>query len=196
MFFREIKFKKGGKHRVTLADVHLPVRLGHRDAAKVFGAPLTAQLAAASLGTVMSCTPRTRGTEKTAIGVDIALGLRKTDEATLKSVAGMLEALSAPCGSSIRLSETVGDPLLFGWTEGLELAIDTPYAPNPEMRRELALTCRDALERRGVSRGWDQRKDKTLFYFYGENFADMRARRARVLDPGAPYGVATFRRMA
>ena len=195
MFFRNIKLKKGTTHAVTLAEVYLPVKLGHRDAEKVFGAPLSAQLAATGLGVVMSCTPRKRASGET-IGVDIALGLRDARESALKSVAGMLEALSAPCGSSIRLTDAVGDPLLFGVTEGIEVAVETPQAPTPEMRRELALTCREALERMGVSRGWDLRRDKTVFYFYGESYAEMRARLARVLKSSGRYGEATFRRMA
>ena len=195
MFIRDLKLKKGNTHSVTLVDVHLPVRLGHRDAEKVFGAPLKAQLAATSLGTVLTCTTRTRKSGA-AIGVDIALGLRDARESALKSVAGMLEALSAPYGSSIRLTDGVGDPLLFGVTEGLEIAVETPRAPTPEMRRELALTCREALDRQGVSRGWDLRRDKTVFYFYGENYAEMHRRLAQALRATNRFGEATFRRMA
>lgn len=195
MFFRDLKLKKGSTHSVILADVHLPVRLGHRDAQKVFGAPLIAQLAATSLGTVLSCDTRKRASGA-AIGVDIGLGLRDVSEGALKTVAGMLEALSAPCGSSIRLTDGIGDPLLFGVTEGLEIAVETPRTPTPEMRRELALTCRQALETRGVSRGWDLKRDKTVFYFYGESYAEMRARLARVLKATDRFGEATFRRMA
>ncbi len=195
MFFRELKLKKGNTHSVTLADAHLPVKLGHRDAQKVFGSPLNAQLAAASLGTVVSCDTRTRASGA-AKGVDIALGLRDASEGALRTVAGMLEALSAPCGSSIRLTDGIGDPILFGVTEGLEIAVETPRAPTPEMRRELALTCREALDAKGVSRGWDIRRDKTVFYFYGENYAEMRRRLDRVLKATDRFGEATFRRMA
>ena len=195
MFIRDLKLKKGNTHSVTLVDVHLPVRLGHRDAEKVFGAPLNAQLAATGLGTVLSCDTRKRQTGA-AIGVDISLGLREAHDVALRTVAGMLDALSAPYGSSIRMTEGVGDPLLFGVTEGLEIAVETPRAPTPEMRRELAMTCREALANQGVGRGWDQRRDKTVFYFYGENYAEMHRRLARALRATKRFGEASFRRMA
>lgn len=195
MFFRDIKPKAGTTISVTLAEAYLPVKLGHRDAEKVFGAPLTAQLAATGLGTVMSCKTRERASGA-IMGVDLALGLTDGRETTLQTIAGMLEALSAPCGSSIRLVDGWGDPLLFGLTEGLELAIGTPIAPDADSRRDLALTCKSALEHIGVSRGWDRSHEQTVFYFYGENYGEMRQRLARVLKGTERYGDATIRRMA
>ena len=195
MFFRDLKPKSGTVSHVVLATAHLPVKLGHRDAEKVFGTPLKAQLAAAGLGTVMSCSLRKR-TSGAVQGVDLALGLTDGREAALRTVAGMLEALSAPCGSSIRLVDGVGDPVLFGLTEGLELAIDTPYAPDADSRRDLAHACKSALEHMGVSRGWDYSRDKTVFYFYGESYGEMRERLARVLKTTDRFSDATIRRMA
>ena len=49
MFFRDLKPKQGVTLSVTLVHVHLPVRLGNRDADKIFVAPLSQQLAAATL---------------------------------------------------------------------------------------------------------------------------------------------------
>ena len=195
MFFRDLKKKPGQTMKVILADAHLPVKMGHRDAEKVFGAPLDAQLAAINLGSVLGCETRKRASGA-AIGVDIALGLKDVSEASLKTVASLLEVLSAPCGSSIRLSEGVGDPLLFGVTEGLEVAIDAPRTATPDARRELAHTCTGALQDKGVSRGWDRLQDQTVFYFYGESYAEMRERLARVLETNAEFGDATIRRMA
>ena len=191
MFFRDIKPKPGTTTSITLAEAYLPVKLGHRDADKVFGAPLTAQLAATGLGTVMSCTTRTR-----ASGVNLALGLTDGRETTLQTIADLLEALSAPCGSSIRLVDGWGDPLMFGLTEGLELAVDTPITPDADSRRDLALTCKSALEHFGVSRGWDHSRNQTVFYFYGESYGEMRQRLARALKGTEKYSDATIRRMA
>lgn len=195
MFFRDLKKKPGQTMKVILADVHLPVKMGHRDAEKVFGAPLDAQLAALNLGSVLGCEARKRASGA-AIGVDIALGLNDASENALKTVASLLETLSAPCGSSIRLSEGVGDPHLFGATEGLEVAIGTPQTASPDARRELAHTCTGALKNTGVSRGWERQQDQTVFYFYGESYADMRERLARVLKASTEFGDATIRRMA
>ena len=195
MFIRDLKYKTDTTHEIILAEVHLPVKMGHRDAEKVFGAPLKAQLAATSLGTVLSCDTRTRPSGA-AIGVDIGLGLRDARESALKTVAGMLEALSAPCGSSIRLADAITDPILFGQTEGLEVAVDTPLTPDAETRRDLALTCHKALDKAGVSRGWDHRQNKTVFYFYGESYSDMRSRLARVLKNMPRYQDIDIRRMA
>ena len=112
MFFRDLKPKTGTTLRVVLAEAHLPVKLGHRDAEKVFGEPLKAQLAAAGLGLVTACTLRKRASGA-VVGVDIALALTDGRDSALQTVAAMLESLSAPCGSSIRLTDGVGDPVLF-----------------------------------------------------------------------------------
>ncbi|MCV6593620.1 MAG: hypothetical protein OIF48_11750 [Silicimonas sp.] len=195
MFFRDVKPKKGQTRPVCLAQAHLPVKLGHRDAEKVFAAPLKAQLLATGLGTVLGCDTRARASGET-LGVDLSLGLNRGTEAALRDVAALLETLSAPCGSSIRLADSLGDPLIFGLTEGLELAIDTPAAPDADSRRDLATACRGALDKLGVSRGWDYKRDQTVFYFYGESYAEMRQRLARVLKASDRYGAATIRRMA
>ncbi len=195
MFFRDLKKKPGQTMKIVLADVHLPVKMGHRDAEKVFGAPLDAQLNAIGLGSVLGCETRKRPSG-TAIGVDIALGLKDGSETTRQVVANLLEVLSAPCGSSIRLSDRVGDPLLFGVTEGLEVAISAPQTDSPDARRELAHTCTGALKDTGVSRGWDRLQDQTVFYFYGESYADMRDRLTRVLKASTEFGDATIRRLA
>jgi len=195
MFFRDLKKKPGQTMKVILADAHLPVKMGHRDAEKVFGAPLDAQLAAINLGSVLACETRKRASGA-AIGVDIALGLKDASETSLKTVASLLEVLSAPCGSSIRLSEGVGDPLLFGATEGLEVSVDAPLTASADARRELAQTCTGALKNTGVSRGWDRLEDQTVFYFYGESYSDMRDRLSRVLKDNFDFGNATIRRMA
>ena len=181
--------------QVVLAEVHIPVKLGHRDARKVFGEPLKAQLMAASLGTLLGCEPRTRASGAIQ-GVDLSLGLRDCRDSTLATVAGMLEALSAPCGSSIRLVDGLQEPLIFGLTEGLELAVDTPLAPDADARRDLASACKSALEHLGVSRGWDQRRNQTVFYFYGESYAEMRESLSRVLKSTDRFADAIIRRMA
>ena len=195
MFFRDLKPKPGVTLEVTLVDAHLPVKLGHRDADKIFGEPLANQLAAAGLGTVLKCHTRTRATGAIH-GVDLYLGLTDASQAALRTVAGMLEYLAAPCGSSIRLSEGLGEPLLFGTTEGLELSIGTVDTPDAEARRDLAMTCKDAIEHLGVSRGWTLSKDRTLFYFYGESFLEMRRNLARILEGNPRFAGAAIRRMA
>lgn len=195
MFFRDLKPKPGIKLDVTLAEVHLPVCLGHRDAARTFVAPLSQQLAAAALGTVTGF--RARRQEDDAIrGLDIHLGLTDASRPALKTVAGMLEYLCAPIGSSIRLLEGIPDPLLFGVTEGLELSIGSDAAPDAEARKALVQRCGDAIRDQAVSRGWARRADRTLFYFYGENFSQMKDKLTKVLDDDPRYSTAVLRRMA
>lgn len=195
MFFRDVKPKEGVTLDVSLANVHLPVKLGHRDAHKLFAEPLKSQLAVAALGTVLDCRSRTwaNGSVK---GVDLYLGLRDPSHEGLLTVARMLDALAAPCGSSIRLADGIGAPVLFGRTEGLELSVSTEVAPDAEARRELAGTCRTAIEKIGVSRGWNTADDRTVFYFYGENFAEMKSRLGRILADHPTYGNALLRRVA
>ena len=195
MFFRDVKPKEGATVEVVLADVHLPVKLGHRDAPKLFAEPLKAQLAVAALGTVLDCRRRTwaNGVVK---GVDLLLGLRDPSQDGLLSVACMLNALAAPCGSSIRLADGIGSPIPFGRTEGLELSIGSDVTPDAEARRDLAMTCKDAIEQIGVSRGWDTSQDRTLFYFYGENFEEMKARLSQTLIEHPQYGDARLKRVA
>lgn len=195
MFFRDLKPKKGVALHVTLAEVHLPIRLGHRDAEKIFGDPLKAQLAATGRGTVMHCRPREKAPGEIS-GVDMHLGLTDATRDGLRWVARMLEHLAAPCGSSVRLIDGIDDPLLFGVTEGLELSVGSEVAPDAEARRDLATVCRDALEAVSVSRGWAERDGRTLFYFYGESFLDMQRRLVRALAGHPRFGSAVTRRMA
>ncbi len=195
MLFRDLKHKTGQAHAVTLADVHMPVRLGHRDADKLFATPLKEQLAAASLGTVMGCMRRKRANGD-VIGVDLYLGLRQPGRATLKTVADMLETLSAPCGSSIRFSDAPGTPLLFGRTEGLELTIANDLAPDADTRRALAELCRGAIAKIGVNRGWVEKDGQTRFFFYGEDFSAMKQDLARILSQHPQFSDASLRRLA
>lgn len=195
MFFRDLKFKKGVKLKVTLAEVHLPVRLGHRDAKRTFITPLSMQLAAAGIGTVTGFEEYQKDETEIA-GLDVYLGLTDASRPALETVAGMLEQLRAPCGSSIRLSDIPGDPVLFGVTEGLELSIGSDMTPDAETRKELAQTCRSAIEDHAVSRGWTRQADRTLFFFYGESFTEMKERLARALDDDPRFSGAVLRRMA
>ncbi len=195
MRFRDLKLKTGKAHSVTLADVHMPARLGHRDAERLFANPLKEQLAAISLGTVMGCMRRKRANGE-VIGVDLYLGLRKPDRAALETVAGMLEKLSAPYGSSIRFSEAPGTPLLFGQAEGLELAIANDVTPDAESRRALSQLCKQAIANIGVNRGWIEKDGLTRFFFYGEDFAAMRRDLARILADHPQFRDASLRRLA
>lgn len=195
MFFRDLKPKTDVTLDVTLAEVYLPVKLGHRDAAAIFGEPLSQQLAATALGVVTACRARERSTGE-VIGVDIFLGLRDTSEKTLKTVARMLERLSAPCGSSIRLTDGGRDPVVFGLTEGLELSVETLIAPDQDSRRDLVRACRDAMSDIAVSRGWTRQNDRTLFYFYGESYVAMRDSLLRILESHPRFAGAALRRMA
>lgn len=195
MMFRDLKFKPGKVHAVTLADVHMPVRLGHRDAKKLFQEPLKEQLAAAALGTVMGCMRRKRANGD-VIGVDLYLGLRKPGRATLETVAGMLEELSAPFGSSIRFSDAHGTPVLFGKAEGIELSVANEAAPTAAARKELAQLCRRAMSRGGVNRGWSEADGRTRFFFYSEDFATMKEGIAKVLSDYPQFADASLRRLA
>lgn len=195
MFFRNLKPKSGVTLQVTLTEVHLPVKMGHRDAAKIFADPLRSQLAAAALGTVLDCKTRKRASGD-IIGVDLSLGLTNASQSSLKTVAGMLEYLAAPCGSSIRVCDGLDEPLIFGVTEGLELLIGTELTPDADARRDLAMTCKQAMEHLGVSRGWAEKQDRTHFYFYGESFSEMRKSLARILEDHPRFAHATLRRMA
>ncbi|MEM7752432.1 MAG: hypothetical protein AAF230_03405 [Pseudomonadota bacterium] len=195
MKFRDLKFKTGKVHNVTLADVHMPVRLGHRDAEKLFTTPLKEQLAAMALGTVMGSMRRKRANGD-VIGVDLYLGLRQPGRAALETVAALLEDLSAPCGSSIRFSDGPGTPLLFGRAEGLELAIANDVTPDADARRDLAALCHQAIHKIGVNRGWIEKDGHTRFFFYGEDFATMRQDLARILSDHPQFRDAALRRLA
>lgn len=195
MFFRDLKLKKGVTLKITLAAVHLPVRLGHRDVEKTFIDPLAQQMAAAGLGTITGFDARHR-TETEIAGLDIHLGMTDAARPALETVARMLDHLRAPYGSSIRLADVPGDPILFGSTEGLELSIGTDAAPDAEARKDLAQTCRSAIADHAVSRGWTRHADRTLFYFYGASFAEMKDRLARVLDDDPRFSSAILRRLA
>ncbi len=195
MFFRNLRPKKGVTLDVTLTEVHLPVKLGHRDATKIFADPLKKQLAAAGLGSVLDCRLRTRNSGD-VIGVDLTLGLTDPSLSAQRTVAGMLEYLAAPCGSSIRIVDGTDDPVIFGVTEGLELSIGTNAAPDADARRDLAMTCRSAMEHLGVSRGWVEKQGRTHFYFYGESFVEMRQSLAKILEEHPRFAQATLRRMA
>lgn len=195
MFFRDLKMKQGTALDIKLANVHLPVKLGHRDANKLFAEPLKSQLAVTGLGTVIDCRRRVRSCGLVK-GVDLYLGLTDVSPTALGTVTNLLESLAAPCGSSIRLAEGVGDPILFGRTEGLELSINSEVTPDADTRRDLALTCRDAIQKIGVSRGWNISNSRTNFYFYGEDFREMKQRLAQILRDHPRYGEAMLRRVA
>jgi len=47
-----------------------------------------------------------------------------------------------------------------------------------------------------VNRGWNKRDDKTLFYFYGDSFADMRDRLREALSDDPRFETAALRRLA
>ncbi|NNE86988.1 MAG: hypothetical protein HKN27_02835 [Silicimonas sp.] len=195
MLFKNLTLKKNVVLQVSLAEVHLPVKMGHRDAEETFVTPLTAQMAAAGLGTVMETSVESFGNAQVR-GIDLYLGLTDASRDGLQTVAGMLEHLSAPCGSSIRLSESVSDPLIFGRAEGLELSLDRRLTTSEKARRDFSQVCRDALANLAVSRGWTQDQDRTLFYFYGNDLAGMRDSLARVLENHPKYQGAMFRRLA
>lgn len=190
MFFRAVRPKRDAAIAVTLAHVHLPVRLGHRDARAVFARPLAERMAVLASGTVCACDTR-EAAPGDIVGVDLHVGLRDPSRAGLAGVARLLEALSAPLGSSIRLADG-GEPLLFGSAEGLEVAVETARAPDPESRRAIARACAEALKGAAVFRGWALRPHGTVLYFYGASLGDMQARIAGSL----PEHGLILRRMA
>ncbi len=194
MFFRDLKPKRDVSLHVALARVHLPVRLGHRDAENSFATPLARQLAAAGLGVVSGCTAH-ESAPADVFGVDLHVGLTNTSRESLMTVARMLEYLSAPCGSSIRLIDG-GEPIVFGVSEGLELTVPNEATPDADTRRSVAQVCTSALKDDGVFRGWVQRGERTVFFFYGEDFSRMRARLSEALSGNPKFRAALTRRMA
>ena len=194
MFFRNLTPKKDVSLQVTLVQVHLPVRLGHRDAEKAFAGPLARQLAAAGLGVVTGCSAF-ESAPADIFGVDLSLGMTNTSRENLMVVVRMLEHLSAPYGSSIRLVEG-GEPIVFGVSEGLELSIESSLTPDADARRSVAQTFSTALKDEGVFRGWVERGANTVFFFYGEDFGRMRARLDEVLSTHPGLSSALARRMA
>lgn len=193
MFFRNVQPKDGITLDVVLANVHLPLRLGQRDAHRAYAEPLKQQMTVASLGTVLDCRSRKRANGQIK-GIDIYLGLRDASHDGLLKIAHLLEALAAPCGSSIRLAEGLGTPILFGRTEGLELEIDA--AEDKDMCNRLARSAGSAIDKAGVSRGWSRAEDSTRFYFYGESFDEMKARLDQFVDSNPDYESAVIRRVA
>lgn len=193
MFFRNVQPKDGITLDVVLANVHLPLRLTQENAHRAYADPLKEQMTVASLGTVLDCRSRKRANGQIK-GIDIYLGLRDPSHEGMLRIAHLLEALAAPCGSSIRLAEGLGAPLLFGRTEGLELEIDA--AEDKDMCNHLARTCSDALDKAGVSRGWNHADECTRFYFYGESFDEMKSRLDEMLNNNAELSGARLRRVA
>lgn len=195
MLFKNLTLKKDVVLQVALVEVHLPVIMGHRDANEIFVQPLKDQMAAVGMGTVMDTNIDSSGDEQ-VLGVTLYLGLTDASRDGLQTIARMLEHLAAPCGSSIRLSEGISDPLLFGRAEGLELSVDRRLTTSEKARKDLSKVCHDALASLGVSRGWTQVQDRTLFYFYGNDLASMRDSLTRVLQNHPKFQGAMLRRMA
>lgn len=194
MFFRDLRPKTDVTLTVTLVRVHLPVRLGHRDAEASFAEPLARRLAAAGLGVVTGCAAFENAPADVS-GIDLHLGMTDASKPKLELVARILEDLQAPFGSSIRLAEG-GQPIVFGVTEGLELSLSSEHAPDSDSRRRLAKACATALENEGVFRGWVQRGGSTVFFFYGADFARMRERVAELIRSNPRFRSASARRMA
>lgn len=193
MFFRDLKLKPTTID-VTLVEARLPIRMGHRDAAKVFGEPLNRQLAATAMGTLTRVRAHEAGPDDIC-GVTLYLGLRNASRDGLESVANMLEFLHAPYGSSIRRAEG-GEPVMFGSAEGLEISIDSVLAPHAPARRDLARTCADAMKGLAINRGWTKRADKTVFYFYGESVRSMQDRLRDAFETHPILATARSRRLA
>ena len=194
MFFRALKPKTDVTLKVSLVHIHLPVRLGHRDATAAFAEPLSRQLMAAGLGTVIDCSERPAAKAEIA-GVDLTLGMTQASIEDRKTVARMLEHLHAPYGSSIRLADG-GQPLVFGAAEGMELSVESRLAPDADSRRDVAKSCAKALKGHGISRGWSRRDNRTVFYFYGESFDSMQKRLRDTLASHPLLATAATRRMA
>lgn len=195
MFFRNLKPKSDVFLEVTLVQVYLPVRMGHRDAEKVFISPFSEQLAAAGMGAITGFEAH-QPTDQEVSGLTIHIGLTDASRPALLSVTRMLNYLGAPYGSSIRVPDAPGDPIVFGTTEGLELSIGNDVASDATSRKELAAACHDATDSSAISRGWARRENRTLFYFYGENFHDMKDRLSKVLDEDPRFSKASLRRLA
>lgn len=195
MFFRDLRMKRGAVLDVALAEVHLPVKLGHRDAGKLFAEPMAAKLAAAGLGTVHGVSIRQRGTGE-VVGVDLQLGLTNASRDGLRTVAGMLEALAAPLGSSIRLTGGTARPVVFGRAEGLEVSVGVEDAPDADARRELAMVCKDAIESIAVNRGWAETDGRTRLFFYGEDAQRMKRNLGELLAEHPRFGTARVKRLA
>ncbi len=195
MFFRDIKRKRNAIHDIQLAEVHLPIKLGHRDAERLYMEPLNAQLTAANLGTVLECKQRTRG-EGVVIGIDLFLGLTDISKTAFRQIVDMLEHLTAPFGSSIRLTDAPGNPHLFGNAEGIELSLAQDIVPDAHARRDLAGLCREVVEDLGVNRGWVESNGLTRLYFYGEDYQLMKSELAKILSRHPKYADANLRRLA
>lgn len=195
MFFRDLTFKRNTLHDVQLAEVHLPVRLDHNDAERLYAEPLKAQMAVIGLGTVLDCKLRARASGD-VIGIDLFLGLKDTSKTALFQVTAILEQLTVPLGSSIRLTDAPGQPILFGHAEGIELALSRDLVPDAKTRRDLAGMCRDVIKDLGVNRGWVERDGMTRLYFYGEDYHSMKERLAKILSAHPKYADASLRRLA
>lgn len=195
MFFRQTRKMRTYASDVMTANVHIPVRLGHRDAKRLFTDPLDNKLKAAKLGSVLETSMRTRNSGL-VLGVDLTLNLHDTSKPALKKVVELLEALTVPHGSSIRLSSSPGTPMIFGQAEGLELLVDPVFAKDADARRDLTKICGQAIDDIAVNRGWRANETSTSFYFYGDAFHTMEERLAAKLASHPEYGEASLRRLA
>ena len=181
MLFRALTMKKAQPLNVMPAHAYLPMRIGHCDVATSIAKPLAAKLAVVGLGGVTEATVR-RDSHGDACGIDLFLALTIPTLETLKTVALILEDMNAPVGSSIRLVDG-GTPHIFGRTEGLGLYIGGLGETDAgTIQTDVLEVCKSALADTGSFQGWSQMKDRTVLYFYGENFSAMRRALTRVLE--------------
>jgi hypothetical protein len=172
MLLRALKPKlfRGPTH---LAEAALPVKLGRTDADEAFARPLDRRVRALGLGQVTGTGVR-RGREGEVEGIDIFFALVTLHPRALKAIAGLLEDLDAPLGSSIEFTET-GLRHVFGRTEGLGLYLDRRDGiVDEDDALDLLEACTDALGADAIYQGSDDLGDRAVFYFYGDSFNTMK----------------------
>jgi hypothetical protein len=193
MLLRALKPKifRGPSH---LAEAAIPVKIGRTDADMAFARPLDRRIRALGLGQVTGTGVR-RGRDGEVEGLDIFFALVTLHPRALKTIAGLLEELDAPVGSSIEFTET-GLRHVFGRTEGLGLYLDRRDGITDEdAALDLLEACTDALGAQAIYQGSDDLGDKAVFYFYGDSFNSMKTALSFLMTSHPQFRNAFARRL-
>lgn len=157
------------------AQASLPVRISEDDASRIFTAPLEDELARLGLGRVV-CHSLVQNAQDEPEGVIIQLSLIADTVRVLEAVAGVLDTLGAPVGSTLGHAECP-DLVHFGRTRGLGLYLEANGSVVHPMKRakEVARACRKALDGAELFQGSFSTSDRAALYFYGDSLARMQS---------------------
>ena len=163
--------RAGAPDGEVCATAELPLRIGRGFVEPAIIRPLSRWMREANLGQVT-----TADLAEDAAGepehLTLRLKLTERDTRSLERIAGALEGLDAPVGSTITFDED-GPEIAFGASHGLGLYLPI-YGTNEEDRIGVIEACTDALDGAGLYQGSARTRENLAFYFYGGSFNRMR----------------------